>query len=415
MLVFRYNCFDWGMAVDVFWGLGVGAMALGSLSLVVMRLFSQKLQEASQAAIRFRVETQTEFSLSEGVQRLAVVIPAYNESVNIVDCVTAVLDSTDWPGLQVWAVDDRSTDDTLALLQQLGQARGDERLRIVAGLARPEHELWMGKNWACAQVMEQVNTDYVLFLDADVRLAPGGLEKALGFAIEQNTDLLTCWPTIHCGCWGEWLVQPIIVAMFAVGLEFSRVNDPGDATVMAIGPFMLFRRSAYSAIGGHRALAAEIVEDVELARRIKTQGFKLWYGLGHDLASVQMYRSLSQLWEGWTKNWHLGAKRDTQATLFGAWVIAMLYPLPWIAGALAVVVLPRHGVLGAMALSLALGLILWQIWVRRRVTILGNIPGRYWWLSGLGGVIAAAIPVASWVKTETGWGWTWRGRSLKLK
>jgi glycosyltransferase involved in cell wall biosynthesis len=403
------------MFVDVLWGLGVGAMVLGSLSLVVMRLFSQKLQEASQAAIRFRVETQAEFSLSEEVQSLAVVIPAYNESVNIVDCVTAVLDSTSWSGLQVWVVDDRSTDDTLALLQQLARDLRDDRLQIVSGAERPEQELWMGKNWACAQVMDQVNTDYVLFLDADVRLARGGAEKALTFALAQQTDLLTCWPTIHCGCWGEWLVQPIIVAMFAVGLEFSRVNDPEDETVMAIGPFMLFRRSAYEAIGGHRALAAEIVEDVQLARRIKTQGFKLWYGLGHDLATVQMYRSLSQLWEGWTKNWHLGGNRNTQATLFGAWVIAILYPLPWIAAGLALVVLPHHLLLGGMGAIIALVPIFWQISVRQKVTMLANISGRYWWLSGLGGLIAAAIPVASWIKTETGWGWTWRGRSLKLK
>jgi glycosyltransferase involved in cell wall biosynthesis len=403
------------MAVDVSWGLGVGAMVLGLLSLVVMRLFSQKLQEASHTAIRFRVEKQGKFSLSEEVQSLAVVIPAYNESMNIVDCVTAVLGSSNWSGLQVWVVDDRSTDDTLVLLQQLAADLGDDRLQIVSGSERPENELWMGKNWACAQVMDQVQTDYVLFLDADVRLARGGAEKALTFARRQQTDLLTCWPTIHCGCWGEWLVQPIIVAIIVVMFAFDRVNDPRDETVMAIGPFMLFRRSAYEAIGGHRALAAEIVEDVQLARRIKTQGFKLWYGLGHDLATVQMYRSLPQLWEGWTKNWHLGGNRNTQATLFGALVIAILYPLPWMAGGLAMVVLSHHPVLGSIALGLALGLIFWQIWVRQKVTILANIPGRYWWLAGLGGLIAAAIPVASWIKTETGWGWTWRGRSLKLK
>jgi Glycosyl transferase family 2 len=413
MLMFCYSRFVWGRFVDISWGLGVGAMVLGSLSLVVMRLFSQKLQQSSQAAIRFRVETQGEFS--EELQSLAVVIPAYNESVNIVDCVTAVLGSSNWPGLQVWVVDDRSSDDTLALLQQLAKDRGDDRLHILAGSERPEHELWMGKNWACAQVMDQVETDYVLFLDADVRAQPGGLEKALVFALEQQTDLLTCWPTIHCGCWGEWLVQPIIVAMFAVGLEFGRVNDPNDTTVMAIGPFMLFRRSAYDAIGGHRALAAEILEDVQLARRIKTQGFKLWYGLGHDLATVQMYRSLPQLWEGWTKNWHLGSNRNTQATLFGALVIAILYPLPWITAGLAMVVLSHHLLLGAIGVAIALGPILWQIWVRQKVEMLANIPGRYWWLSGLGGLIATAIPVASWIKTETGWGWTWRGRSLKLK
>jgi hypothetical protein len=233
MLVICYSRFDWGRFVDISWGLGVGAMVLGLLSLVVMRLFSQKLQEASQAAMRFKVETQGNFSLSGESQSLAVVIPAYNESVNIVDCVMAVLGSSNWPGLQVWVVDDRSSDDTLALLQKLAKDRGDDRLRVVAGTERPENELWMGKNWACAQVMEQIQTDYVLFLDADVRLAQAGAEKALTFARQQQTDLLTCWPTIHCGCWGEWLVQPIIVAMFAVGLEFSRVND-GDRAIHVV-------------------------------------------------------------------------------------------------------------------------------------------------------------------------------------
>jgi hypothetical protein len=63
---------------------------------------------------------------------------------------------------------------------------------------------------------------------------------------------------------------------------------------------------------------------------------------------------------------------------------------------------------------LSVGLVVWQIWVRRRILVLANVPGRYWWLSGLGGAIATAIPIASWIKTETGWGWTWRGRSLSL-
>jgi glycosyltransferase involved in cell wall biosynthesis len=399
--------------------LSYAALFLGLLSLYSMIAFSKKLQAASRDAIRFRVEAQggdsRQISLSKGLPTLAVIIPAYNESANIQACVAAVLDSTNWSKLQVVVVDDQSQDDTLALAQRQFLERQDPRLHILESAPRPQGERWMGKNWACAQAMDRITTDYVLFIDADVRLASGGIEKALAFAVDRNTDLLTCWLTLWCGCWGEWLVQPIIAAMFAVGLEFPRVNDPKDATVMAVGPFMLFRRSAYHGIGGHRAAAAEIVEDVYLARRIKTQGFKLWYGLGHDLGYLQMYRSLGQLWEGWTKNWHLGSDRNTSATLYSSLAIGLIYLVPWITGFLSLVSfsLSSSGI-ACLAGVLSVGLVVWQIWVRRRILVLANVPGRYWWLSGLGGAIATAIPIASWIKTETGWGWTWRGRSLSL-
>ena len=73
--------------------------------------------------------------------------------------------------------------------------------------------------------------------------------------------------------------------------------------------FMQFRRSAYEQIGGHQALAAEVVEDLALARLIKRQGLRLRYLLGLDAVDLRMYVNLA-LWEGWTKNWLLGLDGD---------------------------------------------------------------------------------------------------------
>jgi hypothetical protein len=99
---------------------------------------------------------------------------------------------------------------------------------------------------------------------------------------------------------------------------------------MAASPFMLFRRSAYEQLGGHRAVAACVAEDLELARLTKAAGLKLSYLLGGQFVSVRMYRSWSALWEGWTKNLYLGAGRNAWLMFLLALTMLLIYPLPWL-------------------------------------------------------------------------------------
>jgi glycosyltransferase involved in cell wall biosynthesis len=386
-------------------------LLLELLGLSASGIFLQKIERARVESRRFQVKAPADV---KPLPSMTIVIPAYNESLNIVDCVTAALGASDRSAseFQVWVVDDDSQDDTLKLAQGIS----DPRLKVVAGSARPVGETWMGKNWACAQVTDNITTDYILFLDADVRLRPGSTDRAVAFAAAQQTDLLSCWVTLTCGCWGEWLCQPIVASMFAAAFEFPRVNDPQDPMVMAVGPFMLFRRSAYEAIGGHRAMAAEIVEDVGLARRIQQAGFKYWYGLGLDLGDVQMYRNLPSLWEGWSKNWHLGSQRQLGTTLYSSLVVLLIYVMPAIGLLISLAAMFGSGeittVTGFTLLLALVGLGL-HAWIRSRVQLLSGISLKYWWITTLGGAIFMWVPIASLIKTETGWGWTWRGRSLK--
>jgi glycosyltransferase involved in cell wall biosynthesis len=386
-------------------------LSLSIVALMAMLIFLQKIETARIHAHTFQVSLPATDVVP--LPSITVVIPAYNESINIADCIAAVLQGSDrtTPEFQVWVVDDQSTDDTLTIVQSIP----DPRLKVFAGQSRPTDTNWVGKNWACAQVTEQIQTDYILFIDADVRLATGAIDQALAFAVAQQTDLLSSWVTVDCGCWGEWLCQPIIVSMFAAAFELPRINDPADPMIMAVGPFMLFRRSAYAKIGGHRAVATEVVEDVELARAIKQSGLKYWYGVGTTLGSLRMYRSLAGLWEGWTKNWYSGSRRNVIQTLYSAVAMFLIYALPSLVFLSSLLVLAFGGANGLTPIALGLsGLnLIGHYWLRRRMQPLSNIPPTYWWLSSLGGWIAAAIPIASLIKTETGWGWTWRGRSLK--
>jgi glycosyltransferase involved in cell wall biosynthesis len=385
-----------------------------SVSLLAIVLFFNNLRRSASHAIQ--LSSIAVSSGSQSLPKVSVIIPAYNEASNIERCVTSVLDSTDWSAdqLEVLVIDDQSIDQTVAIVELLQTTRQDQRLKLILGQPRPIDQVWMGKNWACAQAVQQATGDYFLFLDADVQLKPGCLETTVAFAEKEQVDLLTFWMTIVCGCFGEWVAQPIVANLLAVGYEFANVNDPSTDTVFAVGPFMLFRRTAYEHIGGHGAVAEYVVEDVELGRRIKQHGLKLWYGLGHDLAQVRMYQSFAALWEGWTKNWHLGSNRDWRSTLYGAFVTFLVFAVPWLGLLIALIGGTLRGfdswTIAAIVLS-ALSILL-HYNLRRLTQRLTNIPLRYWWLSGLGGVVVSAIAVASIIKVETGWGWTWRGREL---
>ena len=354
---------------------------------------------------------------------LTVVVPAYNEAANIAACLTSVLSSEDPCGdWRVLLVDDRSTDATLAIARQAAGACGasEPRFALLDAGPRPAGERWVGKNWACSRSMEQVQSEWVLFVDADVRLQPATLRRALAQASAEGADLFSLAPRLSCGCLAEWLVQPIMASLLGLGFPIEAANDPASAVAFAAGPFMLFRRSAYAAIGGHRALAAEVVEDLALARRIKQGGFRLRYLLGLDALELRMYSDFASLWEGWTKNWLLGLDGDVARALAASSVVLLMFSGPWLlapaaglaAAGFAAARLPDQllVLLAALALALAgIGLqLVLRLWIRRQF----ELPLSFWWLMGAGGLVVAAIgPVSVW-RTLSGRGWTWKGRPL---
>ena len=350
---------------------------------------------------------------------LTVVIPAYNEAENIALCLESVLSSTppcvEW---QVLVVDDESSDATaeLAAASAAHLPHTSAGFSLLSAGPRPAGERWVGKNWACTRAMEQVHSDWVLFIDADVQLQADALQRALAQAISDQADLLSLAPRLTCGCLAEWMVQPIMASLLGLGFPIEAANDPASDVAFAAGPFMLFRRSVYQRIGGHRALAAEVVEDLALARTIKAGGYRLRYLLGLDAVDLRMYADLAALWEGGTKNWCLGLDRDPAKALAAAGVVVVMFSIPWLLLPVAIGLLlalpPMQGcwlaLLTAALVAVGQQLIL-RLWTRQQF----QLPIDYWWLMGAGGLIVGAIgPVSVW-RTLTGQGWTWKGRSLR--
>ena len=384
---------------------GVAAAGLAILLGGLIRVFSQapRLQERPAP-------------LAEG--SLTVVVPAYNEAANIAACIGSVLASAPpCPQWQVLLVDDRSSDATVAIArataQEAGAATG--RFAVLDAGPRPEGERWVGKNWACSRAMEQVSSEWVLFIDADVRLQPTTLQRALGQAQTDSADLLSLAPRLQCSCLAEWMVQPIMASLLGLGFPIRAANDPADPTAFAAGPFMLFRHSAYLAIGGHRELAAEVVEDLALARRIKAAGLKLRYLLGLDAVDLRMYQNFPALWEGWSKNWLVGLDRDVSKALSAAGVVVLMFSGPWLlapAAAIAALLLPEQLPLLLATLAAALAGIALQLALRLWTRHAFQLPLTHWWLMGAGGLVIGILGPTSVWRTLTGQGWTWKGRSL---
>jgi glycosyltransferase involved in cell wall biosynthesis len=222
-----------------------------------------------------------------------VIIPARNEE----DCIGRCLDSlVRQTGIsyQITVVDDGSTDRTRAIVELFPEVR-------VISAGEPQHGL-SGKCNALMRGVEGASAEWLLFTDADTFHYPGSLAAAVKEAEERGVELLSYSPEQEAGSWYERMLMPVVYAELTRVYPTEKINDPADAAVAANGQYILVRRSVYQGLGGHFAVAAKLLEDVELARLFKQSNHKIWFRFGEGRVRTRMYRSFAALWEGWTKN-----------------------------------------------------------------------------------------------------------------
>lgn len=229
---------------------------------------------------------------------LSVLVPARNEAHNIGPCVLSLLAQAYEP-LEVLVLDDESTDGTAAVLAPI--AARDKRLRVIRGAPLPDG--WLGKPWACQQLAQAANGKLLLFVDADTRLKPHALQHAVAALVAEEADLLTVLPLQVVGSWLERILVPIFGWGFFAFLPLAlahRCRSPRLAA--AVGQFMLFRRPAYEAIGGHGAVRDRVIDDVHLARQVKAHGLRWRLLDGMEQVWCRMYRGPAETLSGFSKN-----------------------------------------------------------------------------------------------------------------
>lgn len=385
-------------ALTVYLLVVLGLQALSILSLVVNHRSIPKLTP------------QTPVSLPENPPKVSVIVPARNEEENIERCVRSLL-GQDYVDFELIVVDDRSDDRSGEILD--GIARDDGRLKVLHGVDPAPG--WLGKNHAIHQGVCIADGAYFLFVDADTDLDAACLRQVTGFAENHGSDLLTIIPRVINITFWERVVQPAIMQMILAYFPASRINDSKyPKAASGNGPFMLFRRAAYEAIGGHAGVKADIVEDLTLARKLKGAGFRLSYLKGIELQRLRMYTSLGEIWKGWGKNFHTAVGGKLPLAVVGAAALFVMFVLPWILTPVALLSWVSGSGTAWPFLSGAAVLAAAIAWRRMMEARYGSRNGLAW-LQPIGFTIVAAILVNSTYRASTGRMVDWKGRSEKLE
>jgi glycosyltransferase involved in cell wall biosynthesis len=329
---------------------------------------------------------------------VSAIIPARNEELSIAPAVESVAAQPEVG--EVIVVNDQSTDSTGQILAELAQRVA--KLRVLRTSELPAG--WTGKNHAVTVGAAVATGEWLLFTDADTFHLPGSTARALRDAAEHDAALVSYSPEQEMEGFLEHALLLRVYWMLSQRYPFGRVNDPLLPDAAANGQFLLIRRSAYGAIGGHRAVAADVLEDVALARLVKQAHLGLYFASGQGAVRTRMYRSFGAMWQGWTKNLYLLLGRSKWAVASelreaAALVVLAAECIPHARGPL------DWMIVGAALAFLAARLTDFAVYLRENLFPLSSIQ---YYIPGC--CVYAAALVVSWWKNTRG-RVVWNGRA----
>ena len=358
--------------------------------------------------------------------RLSVVVPARNEERVLGACLESLVRQSevgfalghDW---ELIVVDDGSTDGTRAVAERVagisgaGSASGTDEVRRVSGIqviAAPEVDLterggFTGKNGACWVGAQRAQGAWILFTDADTVHEMGDLSRALHEAAKYKAGMLSYSPRQVVTGLGQRMVMPLVFGELASVYPPKKVSDPADRLAAANGQFLMVEREAYFAVGGHRAIGKEILEDVALAERMKRAKVGIRFRYAPEALSARMYGTFGEMVEGWTKN------------------LALLFPRPLLLAAMMALQFCLFFGLPLLAFAMP-NLVDWQrlaivvVWIRttwgfyRRVSR-SNFPAIDVATSILGVPVFCWLLVRSYVRHRVRRSVDWKGRSYRVE
>lgn len=227
-----------------------------------------------------------------------IIIPAKDEGARIRGCLESALNQ-DYPNFQVLAIDDRSADQTGAVMDEM--ATSDPRLKVIHKTNAPPLG-WTGKNNALWVGQQSAAGEWMLFVDSDMILEKDALSVAMSVVLRKQFDMLSLLPRLESHSIWEAMLVPLAAGaastMYVVALtNNSRLKN----TAFGNGQFLLISRAAYDAIGGHETVRDRFCEDVEIAVQLKRAGLRPRVSWGSEFASVRMYSSLGAIFRGWSR------------------------------------------------------------------------------------------------------------------
>ncbi len=327
--------------------------------------------------------------------RVAVVIAARNEEADLPATLDGLIGQTYAPA-EIVVVDGGSTDRTREVID----ARAPRVRRIDEPPLPPG---WVGKNWGCATGAQATTSEWLLFLDADVRLEPGALAALMDRARATGSDLLTVAPKVEMVGFWERVVLPFMVQLILLYFRAPRMSRPNSRAALVNGQCYLIRRSVYESVGGHLAIRGYVLEDIALARNLKAARARMRVVWAPELATTRMYRDRHEMFEGLLKNIHGLRYSAARQTGFLAGVVGFYY--------LPLMVLPLGLLAGNLPL-IGMGGFLWVALFGKHVGFARAVgaPAAYGLLYPLSAGFYVALLTASLVDGSRGRPIRWKGR-----
>ena len=275
---------------------------------------------------------------------VSVLVPARNEEDNILKLLKD-LSVQDYYNYEVLVFDDQSTDRTAELVADF--IKKNKKVRLIASKGLPNG--WLGKNNACHSLAMEAKGDYLLFLDADVRIKHNIIGRTVSFAPKENIDLVSIFPKQVIKSWGEYATVPIINYILITLLPLILVRKIGLSSIAAAnGQYMFFDAKHYMRLLPHEAMKAEKVEDIKIARYYKKDKLKVACLSNQKDIKCRMYASYNDSLNGFSKNVTtyfggstVGAILFWMITTLGFIPILLVYDTKWLAVYIAAVLLIR--------------------------------------------------------------------------
>jgi glycosyltransferase involved in cell wall biosynthesis len=313
----------------------------------------------------------------------------------------ATLAELDYPGLEIIAADDRSKDATGRILEDF--AAGHPCFRAVRVTELPGG--WLGKPHALQKAYEASTGEWLLFTDADVRFKPDALRRAVALAKQRNLDHLTLIGDVEMhGFWETTLITFFGLA-FHLSTDAYRVSNPNSRAYVGVGAFQLLRRGTYEAIGTHRRLAMEVVDDMKLGKLVKQSGFRSCVGIAQDFVSVRWHAGVRNVIRGVTKNFFAAFGYNLAFAAVALFGMLLLNVVPFVA------IFAAHGWIRIFALIAVLA----ALCMHAGVDVVNRVSSLYALTHPLGAVLFCYMIVRSVAVTLWQGGVTWRGTFYPLK
>jgi glycosyltransferase involved in cell wall biosynthesis len=234
-----------------------------------------------------------------GEPRVSIIVPARNEEESIRETLTQLL-ALDYSNYEIIAVNDRSTDRTGQIMNEVAASESATRLKVIHISELPSG--WLGKTHAMWMAGHQATGDWLLFTDADVIFKPDSLRRAVAYAGAERADHVVLFPRMIMKSPGEKMMIAFFQVLFVFGHRPWRVANPKARDHMGVGAFNMVRRSVYEAVGTYRALRMEVIDDMKLGKVVKNAGFAQRNVYGEDLISLRWAKGAFGIVNNLTKN-----------------------------------------------------------------------------------------------------------------